>query len=117
MLIQIYREALFRIEQRLIQAESTACTSRVDLDVKTERLMQGQDTIEQEVRDSSHVIQLDTRWLLDICIGLSVRVDRLDKRQLDLRNQMRRSRSLIRHQPSCAVTTKKMAGSVHSLHI
>jgi hypothetical protein len=71
---------LFRIERQLIKGKKTASASKDHFNGVTDNLLKSQDAIKYNIRDASQGIQLDMRRLLDICKGLAVGVDRLDKR-------------------------------------
>lgn len=87
-LIEVYRETLLRIERRLIEAENNAGALSDQYGVPTEKLIKGQDAIEDDVKDESQGIQFDIRRLLDICIGFATGVDQLDKRQISLEQHL-----------------------------
>ena len=54
----------------------------------TERLIQHQTVLKDEIIETSQSIQIDTTRLLNICIGLAIGVERLDKRQIKLQHHL-----------------------------
>jgi hypothetical protein len=106
-LIEICREMLFRIERRLIECHNTTSTSKGQFDGATEKIINGQNIIKENIKHASKGIHLDMERLLGICIGLAVGVDRLDKRQIHLRKELLHSRNLARRQDKSLVSIER----------
>jgi hypothetical protein len=111
-LIEICREMLFRIERRLIECHNTTSTSKGQFDGATEKIINGQNIIKENIKHASKGIHLDMERLLGICMGLAVGVDRLDKRQIHLERQLFHSRNLARRQEKSLVAIERTAGSL-----
>jgi hypothetical protein len=104
-----------RMERLLIENAKLNCTMSDNLNQTREKIVMEQEKFKEDVQTASSPIKLDTSRLIEICIGLTTGVQRLDSQQIGLQKQVLcQTQQVVRYQKRSEAAFKDMMRSMQT---
>jgi vacuolar-type H+-ATPase subunit I/STV1 len=101
-LTQSHRAGLSRVEERLLENDKAISDLKAQSEANHKRLTERQETFRIGLATASKAMELDTTKLLHTCAGISVGVQRLDRRYAELEDRVTLGNpDFVRNQKRC----------------